>query len=200
MRFDMDRDTAEQGFSPASFDVVVSANAVHASADLPKALDRLRDLLAPGGLLILLESTTHLAWFDMTTGLMDGWQHFTDDLRGDHPLLAATRWIEVLRDVGFVAAEAWPRADSAATHLGQHVVIARAPGDLSNKAGEAEIPGYTDSRIQPLVAHDTEATDRLRTSITRGTSSRASRPDLRFRARPGDAHSPARRERAAGAQ
>ena len=165
MRFDMDRDTAEQGFLPASFDVVVSANAVHASADLPKALDRLRDLLAPGGLLILLESTTHLAWFDMTTGLMDGWQHFTDDLRGDHPLLAATRWIEVLRDVGFVAAEAWPRADSAATHLGQHVVIARAPGDLSNKAGEAEIPGYTDSRIQPLVAHDTEATDRLRTSI-----------------------------------
>ena len=38
-------------------------------------------------------------------------------------------------------------------------LLAEAPRD------SAEIPGYTDSRIQPLVAHDTEATDRLRTSI-----------------------------------
>ena len=75
-RLDLDNDVAAQGYLPGSFDVIVSANAVHASTDLRLALRRLRDLLAPGGLLILVESTTHFAWFDMTTGLIEGWQHF----------------------------------------------------------------------------------------------------------------------------
>ena len=55
-----------------SFDLVIASNAVHASRDLRAALQRLRALLAPGGVLLLVESTAHLAWFDMTTGLDRG--------------------------------------------------------------------------------------------------------------------------------
>ena len=54
-RLDLDKDLATQGYLPGSFDVIVSANAVHASTDLRLALRRLHDLLAPGGLLILVE-------------------------------------------------------------------------------------------------------------------------------------------------
>ena len=54
-RLDLDQDIAPQGYAPASFDVIVSANAVHATTDLRAALRRLRELLAPGGLLILIE-------------------------------------------------------------------------------------------------------------------------------------------------
>ena len=54
-RFDLEQEIAPQGYPPASFDMIVSANAVHATTDLRAALRRLRELLAPGGLLILIE-------------------------------------------------------------------------------------------------------------------------------------------------
>jgi acyl transferase domain-containing protein/SAM-dependent methyltransferase len=133
-RFDTDADPQAQGFAPGSVDAIVSANAVHASKDLRAALKRLRGLLAPGGMLVLVESTTHLPWFDMTTGLIEGWQHFADDLRGDNPLLPPARWLEALRDAGFDEAGAWPPAGSPAEVLGQHVIVARVPGDAVGAA------------------------------------------------------------------
>jgi 3-oxoacyl-(acyl-carrier-protein) synthase/SAM-dependent methyltransferase len=126
--FDMDRDPAEQGFEDGAFDLIVSANAVHASADLPLVLSRLRRLLAPGGALMLVESTTDFAWFDMSTGLIEGWQHFTDASRQDQPLLSAPQWLDALTAAGFVGARAWPPSDAPAALLGQHVVIGQAAG------------------------------------------------------------------------
>ena len=136
-RLDIDKELSDQGIAAGSFDVVVSANAIHASTDLRLALDRLRTLLAPGGLLMLVESTVHLDWFDMTTGLIEGWQHFADDLRTDNPLLPPQTWIAALRDAGFEDADAWPKAGSAAAHLGQHVLVARVAGEASAVAAAA---------------------------------------------------------------
>jgi acyl transferase domain-containing protein/SAM-dependent methyltransferase len=127
--YDMDRDAAEQGYAPHSFDAIVSANAVHASKDLRAALKALRGLLAPGGMLVLVESTTHLPWFDMTTGLIEGWQHFADDLRTDNPLLPPQTWLRALREAGFDEAGAWPPSGSAAEAMGQHVIVGRVPGE-----------------------------------------------------------------------
>ncbi|HSI39299.1 MAG TPA: beta-ketoacyl synthase N-terminal-like domain-containing protein [Xanthobacteraceae bacterium] len=123
--FDLDQDLAAQNYAPGQFDVVVSANAVHASKDLRKALRSLHELLAPDGTLILVESTVHLDWFDMTTGLIEGWQHFADDLRTDDPLLPAATWVEALRVAGFQEARAFPGTDTPAQQLGQHVLVAR---------------------------------------------------------------------------
>jgi SAM-dependent methyltransferase len=133
-RFDLDKDPAAQGFAPGSFDAIVSANAVHASVDLRLALTRLRELLAPGGVLVLVESTIHLAWFDITTGLIEGWQHFADDLRTDNPLLHPDTWKAALRDAGFEEAGAWPGTGSSADTLGQHVVVARVAGEATGAA------------------------------------------------------------------
>jgi acyl transferase domain-containing protein/SAM-dependent methyltransferase len=127
-RLDLDEDLAGQGYASASFDVILSANAVHATTNLRASLHRLRDLLRPGGILILIESTTHFDWFDMSTGLIEGWQHFGDDLRTDNPLLSPDVWITALNDAGFIEAGAWPRAGTAADHLGMHVLAARVPG------------------------------------------------------------------------
>jgi acyl transferase domain-containing protein/SAM-dependent methyltransferase len=125
---DLDRDPVGQGYAAASFDVIVASNAVHAVPDLRAALDRLGRLLAPGGVLVLVESTTDMAHFDMTTGLIEGWQHFADDLRGDTPLLAADQWTAALLAAGMSAVGAWPRPGSVAEALGQHVIVAVAPG------------------------------------------------------------------------
>jgi acyl transferase domain-containing protein/SAM-dependent methyltransferase len=128
-RLNMDVDPLEQGYAPGSFDVIVSANAVHATTDLRSAMRRIRDLLAPGGVLVLVESTAHLAWFDMTTGLIEGWQHFADDLRTDNPLLPPETWIRALQEEGFAAADAWPSRESVADSLGQHLIVARVVGE-----------------------------------------------------------------------
>jgi len=42
-------------FSPHGFDVVIAANVLHATSDLHSTLERVRKLIAPHGLLVLLE-------------------------------------------------------------------------------------------------------------------------------------------------
>lgn len=138
--FDLERDPAVQGFALGSFDLVFAANAVHATRDLRQALHRIRELLAPGGMLLLIESTRDLAWYDMTTGLIEGWQHFADELRRDSPLLGAPVWIDLLRSAGFDDVAAWPGPGSAAEAIGQHVLVAWAQGALS--AADARGGGF----------------------------------------------------------
>jgi len=125
--FDLEKEIESQGFVPNAFDAVVAVNAVHAVRDLDGALRRISRLLRPGGILVLLEVTRHHGWFDFTTGLIEGWQHFADDLRRDHPLLSPARWQTALLERGFVEAVALPEKDSPAEVFGQHVMLARTP-------------------------------------------------------------------------
>src|SRR5690606_9250356 len=98
---DLEQDPAAQGFTPGAYDVVVGSNVIHAARDIREALRRVRSLLAPHGLLLLVESTGHHAWHDISTGLIEGWQHFTDDLRAETPLLGPERWLSLLEETGF---------------------------------------------------------------------------------------------------
>ncbi len=99
---DIERDPAEQGFAEHSFDVVVAANVIHATADLVTSLEHVRKLLAPGGMLVLLELTRPTIELDVTFGLTDGWWRFTDrDVRPDHPILGAGAWPELFLRAGF---------------------------------------------------------------------------------------------------
>ena len=123
--FDIDRDIEDQGFPSHTVDLIVAANVVHAARNLEAALKRIKSLLRPGGMLILLETTQHHAWFDMSTGLIEGWQHFVDMERRDHPLLSPGQWLSALERAGFEDALALPGADSPARHMGQHVLLAR---------------------------------------------------------------------------
>ena len=125
---DIEREPTEQGFPSHGFDVVIATNVVHATRDIQATLGRARSLLVPGGLLLLCEATTHLPWFDVTTGLIEGWQRFEESSRSDSPLLPAVDWRAVLERAGFDAVAALPESGSPAEVLGQHVLIARAPG------------------------------------------------------------------------
>ncbi len=122
---DLERSPQEQGYPEANFDIIFASNTVHATRDIHSSLANLRGLLVPGGVLILVETTGHFAWLDMTFGLFEGWQNFADDLREDNPLLAPAAWVGALESAGFYEAVALPRAGSVADHLGQHLIIAR---------------------------------------------------------------------------
>jgi SAM-dependent methyltransferase len=127
-RFDLDQDPAPQGLPLGQFDVVVAANALHAAKDLGKAIDRVRALLAPGGLLLLYEVTTHLDWFEMSIALIEGWQHHEDKLRAETPLLTPEHWLRALGEKGFDRVASYPPADSPAGVLGHNILVAAVPG------------------------------------------------------------------------
>lgn len=122
--FDIERDGAAQGYPVGNFDVVVATNALHATRDIRATIANVRSLLAPGGILILCEVTEYLSWFDITTGLIEGWQLFEDGLRDDHPLLPSTVWTSCLEQGGFTRVMAFPESGSPAEILGQHVFVA----------------------------------------------------------------------------
>jgi SAM-dependent methyltransferase len=127
-RLDVEGDFAQAGFPEGSVNAIVGANVVHATKDVRACLRSLRTALAPGGMLVLVESTTDFAWFDITTWLIEGWRAFDDGIRNASPLLTAGAWSSVLHESGFDAVECLPGEGSPAAVLGQHVIIARAPG------------------------------------------------------------------------
>ncbi len=85
-----------------SFDIIIAANVLHATQDMRETLGNVNELLAPNGLLVLLEGTRRLRWVDLIFGLTEGWWRFTDtDLRENYPLLSVGKWEEVLLHGGF---------------------------------------------------------------------------------------------------
>jgi acyl transferase domain-containing protein/SAM-dependent methyltransferase/aryl carrier-like protein len=125
--FDMEQ-TAAHPLPHIGWDVIVATNVLHATPDLRKTVANVYALLNPGGLLILCEATEYLDWFDITTGLIEGWQLFADDLRHGHPLLSSDQWQQLLVDSGFENVAAVPEQGSPAETLKQHVLLARKAG------------------------------------------------------------------------
>ena len=131
----IEHEPLQQGFAAQSYDCIIAANVVHATADLHTTLTHLRTLLAPGGLLILQEMTQPLRWIDVTFGMTEGWWRFTDrELRPDYLLLNSDQWLKLLHDVGFEVATSISNADGQGSGddgqssvAYQSVLIARAP-------------------------------------------------------------------------
>jgi SAM-dependent methyltransferase/acyl carrier protein len=113
---DIEQPPPAQGFPLHKADLVIAANVLHATRDLSETLTHIRQLLQPGGQLLLVEAVERSAWVDLTFGLTDGWWRFTDH-RQDHPLLTAQQWTDLLQAHGF-----------AVTHIeqqGQGVIVAQ---------------------------------------------------------------------------
>ncbi|HAI68980.1 MAG TPA: hypothetical protein DCM38_06025 [Gammaproteobacteria bacterium] len=89
---DIENDPIAQGFEPHSYDIILAADALHATRDLRQTLDEVKKLLASEGWLILLEITHPSRGPELTFGLLPGWWLFTDiDLRASSPLLTSQK-------------------------------------------------------------------------------------------------------------
>ncbi|GAB6041225.1 hypothetical protein JCM17961_18990 [Endothiovibrio diazotrophicus] len=122
---DIERSPADQGFPAQQYDIVIAANVLHATCDLRESLAHIRQLLTPGGELILLEATGRKRWLDLTFGLTDGWWRF-DDERDHHPLLTTEEWQALLGECGFPEVAVTPASPQQRQPLGQSVIVARA--------------------------------------------------------------------------
>ena len=123
-------DPETQGFAPAGYDVIVAANVVHATPNLEVTLRHLRQLLAPGGQLVLLEATTRERFSDLTVGFTPGWWAFEDvDRRPDYALLSRDGWQDLLGATGFGPCAVAPSAAGTSSLRREAVVLASAPSD-----------------------------------------------------------------------
>jgi microcystin synthetase protein McyG len=130
---DIERAPLAQGWDEREFDVIVASNVLHATHDLRQTLAHVRSLLAPGGVLLLIEVSEGRTWIDLTFGLTEGWWRFRDHaLRTGYPLLTGAAWCKLLREEGFdQCLDVAPIAESV---LPQALIVARA------KEVDADVP------------------------------------------------------------
>ncbi|WP_217143030.1 L-histidine N(alpha)-methyltransferase [Streptomyces sp. AC627_RSS907] len=135
-QLDISGDPLAQGFPHGGADIVVAANVLHATPDLPHTLRAVATLLKPGGQLVLNEATSNVVTATLTFGLLDGWWlHRDTGLRlPGSPLLSGPGWRTALDLAGFARSRAFP-ADEGLT---QHVVVAE-----TGQAGPAPVAAPT---------------------------------------------------------
>jgi acyl transferase domain-containing protein/NADPH:quinone reductase-like Zn-dependent oxidoreductase/acyl carrier protein len=164
------------------FDVVVAADVVHATADVGTTLRHLRRMLAPGGLLVLLELTRRSPWLDLVFGQLEGWWRFTDrELRHSHPLLGSEAWRHALAGAGFGGVAALADDAGDGTDAAQTILLAQAP--VTDRATSAE-----ESAPHWLVLADRGAVGRRVTAelLRRGDRCTVVRPARAYRRRARD--------------
>lgn len=121
---DIEQDPEAQGFASHQYNLIVAANVLHATTDLRQSLKHVLQLLAPGGLLVLMEGTARQRWLDLIFGLTEGWWKFCDrDLRPSYPLLSTSQWQELLQSSRFREVVSIPSASQMFAVLPQQAVI-----------------------------------------------------------------------------
>jgi len=126
---DVETDPGPQGYPAGSFDWAVAAHVLHATRNIAETLENILRLMAPGGLLLLLEETRFQRKYNFSMGFLPGFDHFEDyELRPLHPLLSSAQWREQLLRAGFTDFATFTEKGSAADVLGVDVMLARAPG------------------------------------------------------------------------
>ncbi|MCI2419793.1 class I SAM-dependent methyltransferase [Saccharopolyspora sp. K220] len=117
---------------PGSADVVLAANVLHNSVHIGHLLNRLRDLLAPGGLLVMIESCReHYQAMTSMQFLMSsrdgGPQPGTSDVRAgtDRVFLTRDEWLGELTAADYAPLLDLPNPVHPLAALGQHIFAAR---------------------------------------------------------------------------
>lgn len=150
---DVEKAPTSQGFEAHSYDVVIASNVLHATASLQKTLENTRQLLKPGGYLMLLELTNNgPIRFSNIMGGLSGWWAGVDDGRKYAPTITPGEWHTALRKTGFSGVEAitpeidalpWPFSIMAAQAVDDRVNFLRRP--LSRSSSSTSI--YLESLV-----------------------------------------------------
>lgn len=95
-------DLRSQGFGEEKFDVVIASNVLHATRVLDVTVQNARELLKPGGKLILVEMTVpNKIRSGFAFGLLPGWWLSLEDYRQESPCILEPQWHKVLTGNGF---------------------------------------------------------------------------------------------------
>ncbi|KAI0111114.1 lovastatin nonaketide synthase [Nemania sp. FL0031] len=135
--FDKDHTPASQGLESQSYDVVIAPNILHTSVSVQKTLINIRQLLKPGGYLLLVEQTDDDAIrFTTTLHHILRWCLDSRDAHEFIPTMSLKMWQSALRAAGFggidtIKSESptstWPASIMAAQAINEQVLFLRRP-------------------------------------------------------------------------
>ncbi|PJJ05987.1 pyochelin synthetase [Streptomyces sp. 2333.5] len=97
--FDVDTDHRAQGLAPNSYDIVLAAGVLENARDIPAALKRLTELVAPGGWLLLTEPTREHPWILASQAFMMT-EPEDDRALGGSSYLGPEQWRALLTEAG----------------------------------------------------------------------------------------------------
>lgn len=173
---DIDSDFRAQGFSPNSFDAIILGDVFHATRNVGRTLDALRELLAPGGWLLFAEMTRDHYQIMTSMELMltdDRAEDFTDLRHGrDQTFVSDQDWRALLGDDLVFAL---PGEHDLFTEIGLYVYASQVKTDrqplrapqvmeaVARRLPAAMVPGEVQivDRL-PLTANGKVDRDRLR--------------------------------------
>ncbi|KAF4985576.1 hypothetical protein FDECE_16463 [Fusarium decemcellulare] len=100
---DINKDPVSQGFVAGDYDVVVINNALHIANSLDEVVKKARQLLVPGGALIILGMTDVSPAYGLISGMIEStWS----GIRADQlPLPSPAEWKQILTENGFSGLE-----------------------------------------------------------------------------------------------
>jgi pyochelin synthetase len=143
---DLDRAPETQGFDEHVADVIIAASVLHDAKRIAPTLRHLRSMLAPDGLLVIVEQTALHPWFDLTMGLQQGFDGFEDtELRSLHPLLDREQWEAQLAAAGFADTTVLTETGGPAA-VGFDVIVARGPSQ-SKRFDQEVLRGFLAERL-----------------------------------------------------
>jgi microcystin synthetase protein McyG len=138
---DIGKTAVDQGFEKSGYDIIVASNVLHATPDLRACISNARKLLAPKGVIMLIEGTYEERWIDLVFGLTEGWWCFKDtDIRPEYPLVSGEMWIDLLKEAGFenVLDLCLPgNKKSFLTH--QHLIVGQLPPKSAAGVGKTTV-------------------------------------------------------------
>ncbi|KAH8667031.1 hypothetical protein BX600DRAFT_380683 [Xylariales sp. PMI_506] len=154
---DIEKPPESQGYEPQSYDVAIAFNVLHATRSLETTLTHTRQLLKPGGYLMLLEFTNNdPIRFGTTMAGLPGWWLGVNDGRAMAPTVTTPVWHNTLRKAGFGGVDTatpeidgvtWPISILVAQAVDDRVHFLRRP--LSSAA--SSIRSSSSIRIESLV-------------------------------------------------
>ncbi|TWH46110.1 non-ribosomal peptide synthetase [Sporomusa sp. KB1] len=145
---DIDQNPQGQGYDAYSYDVIIASDSLHRARNIGVALTHLQSLLAPGGLLLLLEMTCNSRLQQISTAFLEeGFSLFEDERQAENlPLLSAEKWRQVLQSKNFAEVAVFPQTGDSTGSFGQHVIVARA-GNTVNRFKPETLPVFLSQKL-----------------------------------------------------
>ncbi|NEU05531.1 amino acid adenylation domain-containing protein [Clostridium senegalense] len=128
-----------QGYEYHKYNIIVANNSIHRSKNIVKTLRFLKDMLAPGGILLVVEATENRKIQLNTVALLEDGFSNIEDIRKENnlPLLSNKQWIDILKSQGFSNIEFSLLYSKISKIFGQNLIIAEGPKTVKKFKSDA---------------------------------------------------------------
>lgn len=172
---DVDLDRRAQGLTPNSFDVVLAAGVLENTRDPAAALRGLRELVAPGGWVVLTEPTREHPWILASQAFMMTPPEDAERLAGSS-YLDRDQWLALLAQVGAVEVLSLPGDEHPLAPQGLHLFAARLKTDRAPVRPEELRRFLADRLPEPMIRATCRWSTRCRCPRTASSTGRRWRP------------------------